>query len=138
MTDTASSLVDESSDQGWEHFTPHLPEVIDDPYPAFRWLREHAPAFHVVSEDIWVLSRYDDVVAAARDPLTYSQTESVGYSRHRGKGTRPHRPRPAGPHRAAPAHRTDLLAPVGLHPPGRRRRAARRAARRRPSTPPSR
>ena len=73
-------------DQGWAHFTPHLPEVIEDPYPAFRWLRDHAPAFHVVSEDIWVLSRYADVVAAARDPLTYSQTESVGYSRHRGKG----------------------------------------------------
>ena len=86
MTDAASSLVDEGSDQGWAHFTPHLPEVIEDPYPAFRWLRSHAPAFHVVGEDIWVLSRYDDVVAAARNPLTYSQTESVGYSRHRGKG----------------------------------------------------
>ena len=48
MTDTASSLVHETG-PGWAHFTPHLPEVIDDPYPAFRWLRQHAPAFHVVS-----------------------------------------------------------------------------------------
>ena len=69
---------------GWERFTPHLPEVIADPYPAFRWLRDHAPAFYVESEDIWVLSRYDDVVAAARDPATFSQTEGVGYIRRRG------------------------------------------------------
>ena len=82
MTDTASRRVAGE----WAHFTPHLPEVIDDPYPAFRWLRHNAPAFYVESEDIWVLSRYDDVVAAARDPQTFSQTESVGYSRHRGKG----------------------------------------------------
>jgi cytochrome P450 len=82
MTDTASRRVEGE----WAHFTPHLPDVIDDPYPAFRWLRQNAPAFYVDSEDIWVLSRYDDVVAAARDPQTFSQTESVGYSRHRGKG----------------------------------------------------
>ena len=69
---------------GWAHFTPHLPEVVADPYPAFRWLRDHAPAFYVAPEDIWVLSRYDDVVAAARQPATFSQTEGVGYSRRRG------------------------------------------------------
>ena len=73
-----------TTDQGWAHFTPHLPEVIDDPYPAFRWLRRHAPAFHVESEDIWVLSRHADVQAAARDFATFSQLEGVGYSRNYG------------------------------------------------------
>ena len=63
-----------TTDQGWAHFTPHLPEVIDDPYPAFRWLRQHAPVFHVESEDIWVLSRHADIQAAARDFATFSQT----------------------------------------------------------------
>ncbi len=70
-----------ATSDGWARFTPHLPEVIADPYPAFRWLRDNAPVFHVESEDIWVLSRYDDVVAAARTPSVFSQTEGVGYSR---------------------------------------------------------
>ena len=68
----------------WSHFTPHLPEFIADPYAAFRWLRDHEPAFYVAAEDIWVLSRYDDVVAAAHDPKAFSQTEGVGYSRRKG------------------------------------------------------
>ena len=71
---------------GWEHFTPHLPELIDDPYPAFRWLRHHEPCLFVPSEDIWAVSRYDDVVAAARDPSTFSNDEGVGYSRNREAG----------------------------------------------------
>lgn len=62
-------------------FTPHQPDFIADPLPAYRWLRDDAPVFHVESEDIWILSRYDDVVAAARDWHTFSQRESVGYSR---------------------------------------------------------
>jgi cytochrome P450 len=62
-------------------FTPHDPDFIEDPLPAYRWLRDEAPVFHVEAEDIWILSRYDDVVAAARDWRTFSQRESVGYSR---------------------------------------------------------
>ncbi len=65
----------------WEHFTPHLPEFVADPLPAYRWLRDNAPVFHVESEDIWVLSRHADVAAAARDWRQFSQRESVGYSR---------------------------------------------------------
>jgi len=73
-----------ATERSWAHFTPHLPEVIADPYPAFRWLRLHAPVFHVASEDIWVLSRYADIQAAARDVSTFSQLEGVGYSRTGG------------------------------------------------------
>ena len=76
----------EVATRSWAHFTPHLPEVIEDPYPAFRWLRDEAPVFHVESEDIWVLSRYADIVSAARNPRIFSQTESVGYARNRGAG----------------------------------------------------
>ena len=47
----------------WEDFSPHRRDFVEDPLPAYRWLRDHAPAFHVAAEDIWVLSRYDDVVA---------------------------------------------------------------------------
>lgn len=72
----------------WEDFTPHAPEFTSDPLPAYRRLRDNAPVFHAVDEDIWLLSRYDDVLAAARDWNTFSQRESVGYSRVRD-------PRPA-------------------------------------------
>jgi cytochrome P450 len=67
--------------ESWESFTPHRPEFIADPLPAYRWLRRNAPVFHVESEDIWVLSRHADVAAAARDWTRFSQRESVGYSR---------------------------------------------------------
>ena len=56
---------------GGPAFTPHRPEFIEDPLPAYRWLRDEAPVFHVASEDIWILSRYVDVVAAARDWHTF-------------------------------------------------------------------
>jgi beta-dihydromenaquinone-9 omega-hydroxylase len=71
---------------GWEHFTPHLPELIEDPHPAFRWLRHNAPCFYVEGEDIWAVSRYQDIVAAARDPETFSNEEGVGYNRDRETG----------------------------------------------------
>jgi cytochrome P450 len=67
----------------WKAFTPHDPEFVADPMPAYRWLRDNAPVFHVRAEDIWLLSRYDDILAAARDWNTFSQRESVGYSRVR-------------------------------------------------------
>ncbi len=76
--------MDTTTAQDWAHFTPHLPEVIEDPYPAFRWLRANAPVFYVESEDIWVLSRHADIQAAARDHRTFSQLEGVGYSRAGG------------------------------------------------------
>lgn len=42
-------------------------EVIADPYPTYAWLREHAPCLHLPAEDIWLLSRYEDVSAATKD-----------------------------------------------------------------------
>jgi cytochrome P450 len=65
----------------WSHYTPHLPEMIDDPYPAYAWLRENAPVHHVASEDIWTLSRYEDIAEAVRDDRVFSNEEGVGYSR---------------------------------------------------------
>lgn len=44
----------------------------DDPYPAYRWMRDNEPAHYSAIEDIWVLSRYEDVVNAFRDWQTWS------------------------------------------------------------------
>jgi cytochrome P450 family 142 subfamily A polypeptide 1 len=49
----------------------------DDPYPTYRWMREHAPAYRD-NNGIWALSRYDDVVEASRHPERFS---SAGGSR---------------------------------------------------------
>jgi cholest-4-en-3-one 26-monooxygenase len=43
-----------------------------DPYPAFAWMRHHAPAYHDERSDIWGITRYDDVKAAGQDPQTFS------------------------------------------------------------------
>jgi hypothetical protein len=45
-----------------------------DPYPTYRWLRDHAPVYR--NPDGWyALSRYDDVLAASQDPARFSSAE---------------------------------------------------------------
>jgi cytochrome P450 len=58
---------------GWD---PLLP--LDDPYPVYRQLRDHAPVYHHAGRDLWVLSRWDDVHAAAKDWETFSSAREGG------------------------------------------------------------
>ena len=44
------------------------PDVIPDPYPLMRELRESAPIFRTASGDQWVLTRHRDCRAVLRDP----------------------------------------------------------------------
>ena len=57
-------------------FDPTLPDSIANPYPALARIREHPV---VVNEDlgVWMLGRYDDVHAAARDSATFSSTDGI-------------------------------------------------------------
>jgi cytochrome P450 len=55
------------------HFDPL--QLYEDPYPLYRRLREEAPLYHSRERDCWVLSRYEDVSAVARDWETYSSSE---------------------------------------------------------------
>jgi pimeloyl-[acyl-carrier protein] synthase len=48
-------------------FNPMDPEFVADPYPTYHRLRAHDPVHHSPM-GFWVLSRYEDVVAALRDP----------------------------------------------------------------------
>ena len=64
-----------------EHFDPLDPEVIADPYPWYRWLLREAPVYHDEANGIWVLSRYDDVLAATRAPDALSSEQGVTYRR---------------------------------------------------------
>ena len=66
-----------------------------DPYPTFAWMRRHAPAFYDESNDIWGITRYQDVRAIGQDPTTFS-------SRH---GSRPGLALPFMIDMDAPEHR---------------------------------
>jgi len=48
-------------------FNPMDPEFVADPYPMYARLRSEDPVHHSAA-GFWVLTRYDDVVAALRDP----------------------------------------------------------------------
>ena len=49
--------------------------ALDDPYPVYRRLRDEAPLYHDERSDLWVLSRFDDVQAAAKDWETFSTSQ---------------------------------------------------------------
>lgn len=47
-------------------------EFIANPYPTYRLLRENDPVHYSNAWGVWVLTRYDDVVAILRDPKRFS------------------------------------------------------------------
>ncbi len=55
----------------------HSPEFLEDPAPTLRWLREHDPV-HESPYGYWLLTRYDDVAAALRDPRLSSEWTKKG------------------------------------------------------------
>ena len=90
-------------------YDPHMQEVLEDPYPIYRRLRDEAPVYHVESYDAWALSRFADQWAVTQDDVHLTARE----------GTTPHyfgaRPIPALPnlnHMDPPAQqalRSELL-----------------------------
>lgn len=42
------------------------------PYDDWAWMRDHAPAYHDAVNDVWAFTRYDDVLAIEKDPVTFS------------------------------------------------------------------
>ena len=48
-------------------FRPVFPETDADPFPAYRRLREEFPCFWSEEANMWVLSRFADIVAALND-----------------------------------------------------------------------
>jgi cytochrome P450 len=52
-------------------------ETWRDPFPMYAALREHDPVHHVAAGDFWILTRFDDVWAAACDPATFSSSQGL-------------------------------------------------------------
>jgi cytochrome P450 family 142 subfamily A polypeptide 1 len=42
------------------------------PYGDWAWMREHAPAYWDAKNEVWALTRYEDVLAVEKDPVTFS------------------------------------------------------------------
>jgi cytochrome P450 family 142 subfamily A polypeptide 1 len=42
------------------------------PFEDWAWMREHAPAYWDAKNEVWALTRYDDVLAVEKDPATFS------------------------------------------------------------------
>src|SRR5690242_8029047 len=59
------------------HFDPFSPAIHEDPYPAYRRLRDEAPVYHNPERGFWAVSRYDDVVAVSRDWQRFTTTRGV-------------------------------------------------------------
>ena len=55
-------------------YNPFLPEVKENPYPYYAYLREHAPAYHIEGLGFWALSRYDDVDFVLKNPSLFSSS----------------------------------------------------------------
>ncbi|WP_436698805.1 cytochrome P450 [Nocardioides sp. BYT-33-1] len=58
-------------------FDPYDYAFQDDPYPTYRRLRDEAPVFHAPADDIWVVSRHQDVFDVLRDDAVFSNRMGV-------------------------------------------------------------
>lgn len=59
-------------------YNPFDPAVIEDPYPVLAELRRNDPVHHSDLFGFWMLSRYDDVRGALRNPEVFSSEKGMG------------------------------------------------------------
>src|SRR5512138_800308 len=53
-------------------YNPFSEEVMADPYPVYRRLRDEAPVYHLPNHPCWALSRFEDVWNASMDAKSFS------------------------------------------------------------------
>jgi cytochrome P450 len=58
-------------------YDPFAAAIHEDPYDAYRQLRDHAPLFHSPERDFWAVSRFEDVQPLARDWAGFSSAKGV-------------------------------------------------------------
>jgi cytochrome P450 family 142 subfamily A polypeptide 1 len=63
--------------------TPVSIDLVDgnfygvDPYPAFAWMRRHAPAYFDEANGVWGITRYRDLKDISRNPDTFSSAGGI-------------------------------------------------------------
>jgi cytochrome P450 len=58
-------------------FDPLSPEQQADPFPVLALARRDGPVFYAPEFDLWVVTRYDDVLAVLKDHGTFSSTGAL-------------------------------------------------------------
>jgi cytochrome P450 len=58
-------------------FTPFDPGYLADPYPYFNALREEAPVAYAPNYDLYLVSRFDDIVAVLKNRDAFSAANST-------------------------------------------------------------
>jgi cytochrome P450 family 142 subfamily A polypeptide 1 len=48
-----------------------------DPFPAFAWMRDNAPAYYDDSSGVWGITRYADIKEISKDPDTFSNAGGI-------------------------------------------------------------
>lgn len=61
-----------------DDYDPFDPAVIADPFPYYRVLQQEAPIHEIKKRELFVISRFEDVVAAAQDWARFSTTWGPG------------------------------------------------------------
>ena len=59
------------------YWSPFDHAVVDNPYPAYRVLRDDAPVYHNADVGFWAISRFDDVLQAHTDVETFSSARGT-------------------------------------------------------------
>ena len=100
------------------------PAFLNDPYPTYAALREHAP-IHRLPDGSFFLTRYDDVAQVYRDTATWSSDKKIDFKpdfcRQPALRTSHHEPRVQ---RSADAHAGPQAAGAGHSRRARSRRSA--------------
>ena len=55
-------------------YDPYSAEMMDDPFPTYRRLRDEAPAYYVEQYDCWAISRFADIVKVGMDAKNFTMT----------------------------------------------------------------
>jgi cytochrome P450 len=55
-----------------ENFDPLSEDYLQDPYAYYAWFRRGAPIFFAPKIGMWVLSRYEDILAIVKAPEIFS------------------------------------------------------------------
>jgi cytochrome P450 len=58
-------------------YDPFSYELDRNPYPTYRWMRDHAPAYRNERLDFWAFTRFQDNYDALVDPVTYSSSHGT-------------------------------------------------------------
>jgi cytochrome P450 len=60
-----------------DDYNPLSPAALADPYPLFARAHREAPVFFSPRFNLWIITRYDDIWVALRDPSTFSSALST-------------------------------------------------------------